>query len=111
MQESWEGEGDSKLKRVKNGGKKHAQELTFPLGKKAPFYRWERKVAIGQVQEFFPLAGRARRTCPGLAGQKKQLYRGPVIYPGRAPDKLAGRVRAWPDKSGQAGRVRQGENC
>ena len=27
MQESWEGEGDSKLKRVKNGGQNRAQEL------------------------------------------------------------------------------------
>ena len=37
MQESLEGEGDRKLKGVSNGGQKRAQELSFPLGKKAPF--------------------------------------------------------------------------
>ena len=37
MQESLEGEGDSKLKGVSNGGQKRAQEMFFPLGKKAPF--------------------------------------------------------------------------
>jgi hypothetical protein len=40
MQESWEREGDIKLKRVKNGGKKRDQELLRMLGKKTPFSRY-----------------------------------------------------------------------
>ena len=37
MQESLEGEGDSKLKEVSNGGQKRAPKVFFLLGKKPPY--------------------------------------------------------------------------
>ena len=37
MQESLEGEGDSKLKRDVNNGGNELGEFSFPLGKKAPY--------------------------------------------------------------------------